>query len=204
MADDIELVTALRKGDEQVFATLVRTWGPAMLRHARLYVRSRASAEDAVQETWLAVIKGLDGFRGEASLRSWTFRILTNISQKHGGRDGRNVPIGLASDGPSYEASRFRTLDDPWPGHWRSDAAPTPWQPESQALSHETRATVDEALDHLPHRQRQVVELRDVHGLSSAEVCDALAISAENQRVLLHRGRSRVRAALDEVRRGVR
>jgi RNA polymerase sigma-70 factor (ECF subfamily) len=196
---DVELVASLRTGDEQVFATLVDAWSPAMLRQARNYVRSTASAEDVVQETWLAVLKGLEGFRGDASLRSWTFRILTNIARKHGGVDARSLPIGLANDPPSYEPGAFRGLDDPWPGHWRTDAVPQEWEPEHQALSLESRAVITAALTELPPRQREVVELRDVHGFSSQEVCDALEISPENQRVLLHRGRSQVRAALDAL-----
>ncbi len=196
-ANDAEMLDALRKGDEQAFALLVDDWSPAMLRSARFYVRSWASAEDAVQETWLAVLKGLDGFRGDSSLRSWVFRILANIARKRGGHEARSVPIGLVSDQPSYEAGRFRGLDDPWPGHWRTDAAPAPWHPEERLLSGEVRAQVHAALGGLPERQRVVVELRDVHGLSSDEVCDALSITPENQRVLLHRGRCRVRAALE-------
>lgn len=196
-ADETELLDALGKGDERVFAMLVDDWSPAMLRSARFYVRSMASAEDVVQETWLAVLKGLDGFRADSSLRSWVFRILANIARKRGGRDARSVPIGLASDQSSYESARFRGLDDPWPGHWRTDAAPTPWNPEERLLSGEARGRVHAALRELPERQRYVVELRDVHGLSSAEVCDALSITPENQRVLLHRGRSRIRTALE-------
>lgn len=194
--DDADVLEALRKGDEQAFATLIDSWSPSMLRYAGYFVRSHASAEDVVQETWLAVLRGLDGFRGDASLRSWTFRILANIARKRGGRDARSVPVGLTSDESTYEAGRFRGLGDPWPGHWRTDAAPTPWHPEERLLSREARDAVDAAMAGLPERQRVVVELRDVHGFSSAEVCDALAISQENQRVLLHRGRGRVRAAL--------
>jgi len=195
--DDTEVLEALRKGDERTFTMLIDSWSPSMLRYARYYVRSHASAEDVVQETWLAVLHGIDGFRGEASLRSWTFRILANIARKRGGRDARSIPIGLTSDEPTYEPGRFRGLDDPWPGHWRTNGAPTPWHPEERLLSREASHAVQEALATLPERQRIVVELRDVHGLSSAEVCEALAISAENQRVLLHRGRGRVRAALE-------
>ena len=195
--DDATLLELLRKGDEQTFASLVDGWSAAMLSYARHFVRSQASAEDAVQETWLAVIHGLDGFRGDASLRTWVFRILGNIARKRGGSDARVLPVGLASDEPSYESSRFRSLDDPWPGHWRSDGAPTPWEPEAHALGAEAQDVVLLALKELPERQRVVVELRDVHGLSSLEVCDALNISRENQRVLLHRGRGRVRSALE-------
>lgn len=195
--DDTELLNALRKGDEQAFVTLVDSWSPSMLRSARYYVRSQASAEDVVQETWLAVLRGLDGFRGDASLRSWTFQILANIARKRGGRDARSIPIGLGSDEPTYDRGRFRGLDDPWPGHWRTDATPAPWHPEERLLSREAKDAVYGALTELPERQRIVVELRDVHGLSSAEVCDALGISQANQRVLLHRGRGRVRAALE-------
>jgi RNA polymerase sigma-70 factor (ECF subfamily) len=168
-----------------------------MLRQARNYVRSTASAEDVVQETWLAVLKGLDRFRGDASLRGWTFRILTNIARKQGGKDARALPVGLAMDPPAYEPGAFRGVEDSWPGHWRSGAAPQAWEPEQQALSRESREVLAAALAKLPGRQREVVELRDVHGFSSQEVCEALSITPANQRVLLHRGRSQVRATLD-------
>jgi len=193
---DADLVSDLRSGDESAFARLVDLWSPAMLSVARSFVRSHASAEDVVQETWIAVLDGLASFRGDASLRTWTFRILANQARRRGRDDARIVPAETSTDDPSYPPSSFRDAADPWPGHWRSNAMPADWGPEDQVLSREALAAVQAALAELPDRQRVVVELRDVHDLSSAEVCEVLAISPQNQRVLLHRGRTRVRRRL--------
>jgi RNA polymerase sigma-70 factor (ECF subfamily) len=207
-ADDVHVVAALRKGDERVFATIIDRWSPAMLRYARTFVRSDASAEDVVQETWIAVLRGIEGFRGDASLRRWVFQILGNIGRRRGVSDARTVPVGLAGQHesdqaglstPAYPASSFRDLDDPWPGHWRSDAAPTRWQPEAEVVTADAVRLVERELAQLPERQRLVVALRDVHGFTGPEVCELLGLSPENQRVLLHRGRTRIRAALEST-----
>jgi RNA polymerase sigma-70 factor (ECF subfamily) len=167
-----------------------------MLRVARGYVRTHASAEEVVQETWLAVIRGLDGFEGRASLRGWVFTILANTARRRGRTEARVMT--LEHELP-VDPSRFRGDDDPWPGHWRDEAAPVEWGPESALLTAEFRTVLASALATLPERQRSVVELRDVHGLDADEVCELLDLSPTNQRVLLHRGRSRLRAALETV-----
>ena len=201
-AEEQELVEALRKGDEAAFAALVDRYGPSMLRVAQLYVRTRAVAEEVVQEAWLGVIKGLDRFEGRSSLKTWIFRILTNIAKTRGEREGRSVPFSsLASDdepdGPSVDPSRFRGPDELLGGNWSTP--PHAWQelPEAKLLAAETRARIEAAIAELPPNQRAVITLRDVEGFSSEEVCNVLDVSETNQRVLLHRARSKVRAALE-------
>jgi RNA polymerase sigma-70 factor (ECF subfamily) len=193
---DADLVDLLRGGDEPAFASIVRGWSPAMLRVARGYVRTHASSEEVVQDTWLAVIRGLDGFEGRASLRGWVFTILANTARRRGRTEARVMT--LEHELP-VDPSRFRGDDDPWPGHWRDEAAPVEWGPESALLTAEFRTVLASALATLPERQRSVVELRDVHGMDAHEVCELLDLSPTNQRVLLHRGRSRLRAALETV-----
>jgi RNA polymerase sigma-70 factor (ECF subfamily) len=198
--DQAKLVDALRSGDEQAFATLVRTWTPTMQRLASLYVRTQASVDDVVQETWLAVIRGLPSFRGEASLRTWAMSILSNIARKQGVKDSRSIPwSSLTADeqSPAEDPGRFQGQGGQWPGHWTSAGAPFPWSPERLLLSDEIRNTLIVALERLPERQRVVVALRDVDGFTSREVCDVLGVTAANQRVLLHRGRTQLRSALE-------
>ena len=195
LVENPELLDQLRAGDEVAFASIVRSWSPAMLRVARAYVHSSASAEEVVQEAWLAVVRGLSGFEGRAQLRTWTFRILVNVARRRGAREAR-MSAELA--GPTVDPDRFRGDDDPdWPGHWRAEAAPTGRGPESALLAREFRSVLATALADLPERQRAVVELRDVHGLDSEEVCELLDLTPANQRVLLHRGRARLRGALE-------
>lgn len=204
---DDDLVLRLRDGDETAFAEVVDAWSPMMLRVARLHVSTDASAEEIVQETWLAVVRGIGAFEGRSSLRTWVFRILTNLAKTRGVREARTVPmssLGPAEndDAPTVDPDRFRSADDEWAGHWRADAAPSRWpSPERSVLSAEIRDEVSGALAKLPERQRLVVTLRDVHGMGAAEVCTVLHLSAANQRVLLHRGRAQVRAALEDYYR---
>jgi RNA polymerase sigma-70 factor, ECF subfamily len=206
----LQLLELLRAGDQSAFAELVDTWSPVLLRVARLYVSTRASAEDVVQETWLAVIEQLDRFEGRSSLRTWVFRILENRARSRGVRDARAVPWSSAfgddaDDGrPTVDPTRFRGPGDQWPGGWTTAGRPTAWQPppEDAAVATEVRRQLGSALDELPERQRTVVELRDVHGLTSEEVCERLGVTPANQRVLLHRGRARLRARLEHVYRG--
>ena len=196
---DTDIVEALLGGDERAFAALVDTWTPAMLQVARRYVSTTATAEDVVQDTWVAVLRGLRQFRGDASLRTWVFRILMNVAKRRGGQEARITPWTVTSGGlePTFAPEGFRDATDPWPGHWRSTSEPRSWGPEELLLADEVRTKVTEALHDLPERQRTVVRLRDVEGFDADEVCELLEISPANQRVLLHRGRSRVRAALD-------
>jgi RNA polymerase sigma-70 factor (ECF subfamily) len=203
---DTELVDRLRAGDADAFAELVEDWSPLMLRLARTHVSTQASAEEIVQETWLAVIRGLDRFEGRSSLRTWVFRILTNQAKTRGVREARIVPwssVVPEEQGPTVDPDRFRGPDDRWPGGWTVEGRPSAWEPspESSAIAGEIRDRLAVALAELPERQRVVVSLRDVHGLSSDEVCDALGITTANQRVLLHRGRAGLRASLEDYYR---
>jgi RNA polymerase sigma-70 factor (ECF subfamily) len=195
--DDRDLVVCLRAGDEQAFATLVDGWAGWMLRLAREYVASEGVAEDVVQETWLAVLHGLDGFRGDASLRTWVYRILVNQAKRRGVREHRTIPfasLAVENGEPTVDPSRFQAPHDPAPGGWRQ--FPHEW-PEQVALTREVHDVVAAALVELPDRQRLVVILRDLQGHTSEEVCRMLGITATNQRVLLHRGRAVVRAHLE-------
>ena len=203
---DAELVDRLRAGDADAFAHLVEDWSPSMLRLARTYVSTQASAEEIVQESWLAVIRGLDRFEGRSSLRTWVFRIVTNQAKTRGVREARTVPwssVVPEDQGPTVDPDRFRGPGDQWPGGWTVEGRPTAWEPspESFAIAGEIRGRLAVALAELPERQRVVVSLRDVHGLSSDEVCDALGITTANQRVLLHRGRAGLRASLEDYYR---
>jgi RNA polymerase sigma-70 factor (ECF subfamily) len=199
---DAGLVQAIRAGDEAEFAALIDAWSPGLLRAARAYVGDVHSAEDVVQETWLAVLRGIDRFEGRASLRTWTYRILINIAKARGRSDARLVAVAdLAQEhpdadaGPTVDPSRFRGPGEPYPGHWRSP--PEQWpSPESAAIDAETRRMLAAAVADLPERQRVVVVLRDVEGYPAEEVCQILDITPANQRVLLHRARAAVRAAL--------
>jgi RNA polymerase sigma-70 factor (ECF subfamily) len=196
--DDHALVTALRSGDEQAFATLVDGWSGWMLRLAHEHVPSPAVAEEVVQETWLAVLQGLDKFRGDASLRTWVYRIVVNQAKRRGIRERRSIPFASLSDedrGPTVDPERFQAPGEQHPGGWRQ--FPEEW-PEQVALGREVREVVTSALTELSPRQRTVVTLRDLDGHSADEVCELLDITAGNQRVLLHRGRAVVRAHLEQ------
>ena len=177
---DAELVTLLRAGDEEAMSQLVDRWSPAMFRVARSFVGSPQSAEDVVQEAWLGMLRGLATFEGRSSLRAWTFTILVNQARTRGAREARTVPQ------PELE-------------YGAGEPAKTP---EGVMLSNEILLQVDRALSALPPRQRQVVTMRDVCGMTAEEVCAALGISPTNQRVLLHRARAALRPALAEYYRG--
>ncbi len=203
LTDDDEL-TALRAGDEAAFAALVDRYGPSMMRVARLYVRTPSVAEEVVQETWLAVLNGLDRFEGRSSLKTWIFSILVNIARTRGTREARSVPFSeLAAreadaDEAPVDPDRFQGTRDPQPGGWA--VPPASWAPipEQRLLSDETLERVRDAIAALPPAQRAVIALRDVEGWSSAETRAALDLSEGNQRVLLHRARAKVRAALED------
>jgi RNA polymerase sigma-70 factor (ECF subfamily) len=191
-----QLLEALRAGDEHAFAHLVSRHHATMLRVARNYVACTAVAEEVVQETWLGVVNGIHAFRGGSSLKTWIFRILINRAMSRGKREKRIVPfssLAPAGDGADEGFAPDRFLPD---GHWATPPRPFEAPADRMALL-EFRARLREALVHLPERQQIVVTLRDVEGLSSDEVCELLHISAENQRVLLHRGRTRLRQALE-------
>jgi RNA polymerase sigma-70 factor (ECF subfamily) len=198
---DHELVERLREGDESAFAELIDAYGAMMLRVAQMYVRDRASAEEVVQETWLAVLNGIDRFEERSSLKTWIFRILTNRAKTRGERDGRSLPFSALAgaddeaDEPSVDPDRFLGPDSPHPGAWA--APPRAW-PEDEILELETLGVIQMAIEQLPDAQREVIRLRDVEGWSPMEVADALEITDGNQRVLLHRGRAKLRHLLAE------
>jgi RNA polymerase sigma-70 factor, ECF subfamily len=205
VSSEAEVLDALRAGDEEAFAALVREYHPSLVRVARMYVSSQAAAEEVAGETWLAVVKGLPRFEGRSSLRTWIFRILTNIAKTRAKRDGRTLPFSALQDParvpePAVDADRFLDPEHPrWPGHWA--ARPEPW-PEDALLAAETRKRLAEAIEALPATQRAVISLRDIEGWTSEEVRNALDLSETNQRVLLHRARSKVRAALESYLEG--
>ena len=198
--EETALLERLRAGDERAFEELVERHYPTMLAVARHYVSSRAVAEEVVQEAWLGVLNGLDRFEGRSSLKTWILRILVNTAKTRGAREARTVPFAsLAADGdePAVGPERFRGADDPFPGHWR--AYPGNWQrlPDEALGARETLGVVIAAIEQLPPPQRLVITMRDIQGCSSEEVCEALDVSEGNQRVLLHRARSKVRSALE-------
>jgi RNA polymerase sigma-70 factor (ECF subfamily) len=200
---DEALVTALRRGDEDAFRTLVDEHGPFLLRLALMHVPSRAIAEEAVQDTWLAVLNGIDRFEGRSSLRTWIAGILLNISRTRGRRERRVLPFSFLArrreegrDEPAVDPDRFQSLRDSRPGEWARP--PAEWaSPEERLATEEARRILLEAIAELPVRQREVIALRDISGWSAAEARNALGLSETNQRVLLHRARSKVRAALE-------
>jgi len=198
---DDALVAGLRAGDEATFGRLLDAWSRSMARLARSYVSTQDSAEEVVQDTWLAVIQGVGKFEGRSSLKTWVYRILVNTAKNRGIREKRTVPwSGLLptgeDHGPTVDPARFQDANGEYPGHWREFPAPWP-TPEGAVLAGEIRQVIDEVLDTLPARQRTVLTLRDVDGHESEEVCAMLEISAANQRVLLHRARAAVRARLE-------
>jgi RNA polymerase sigma-70 factor (ECF subfamily) len=194
---DRELLARLRAGDEAAFMTLVDRYGALMLRVALMHVRSRAVADEVVQEAWLGVIRGLDRFEGRSSLKTWILRIVANLARTRGVREQRSVPLSALEDEPSVDPGRFRPPDDRYPGGWA--VPPHAWArlPEESLVAEETLRLVREAIDRLPARQQEVITLRDVEGWDSDEVCAALDLTEGNQRVLLHRARSKVREELE-------
>ena len=202
---DADVVDALRRGDEAAFRQVVLQYHPALVRTAKSFVRSQSVAEEVAQDTWLAVVRGLASFEGRSSFKTWLFRILINQARTRGQREARTTASGsfLEEDEASVSASRFNDMDHRWPRHWR--ALPTDWGqlPEDKLASDETRTVIDGVIESLPTNQRQVITLRDMEGFDSREVSTALDLSEGNQRVLLHRARSKVRAALELHLEGV-
>jgi RNA polymerase sigma-70 factor (ECF subfamily) len=202
-ADDAELVAALRRGDQDAFAALVDELSPALMRMALMHVSSRAVAEDVVQETWIAVIEGIDRFEGRSALRTWIFQILLNKARTRGKRDKRSLPFSSlrrggdgGEDEPAVDADRFQGGDGRFPGWWARP--PAEWEGVDAKLENdEVRDVLLRAIAELPERQREVIVLRDLQGYSAEEARNILDVGETNQRVLLHRARSKVRAALE-------
>ncbi|HEX5949557.1 MAG TPA: sigma-70 family RNA polymerase sigma factor [Actinomycetota bacterium] len=203
---DLAIVERLRAGDETAFMMLVEQHQAGMLRIARMYVSSRAVAEEVVQEAWLGIVKGLERFEGRSSLRTWMYRIVANIAKTRARAEGRSVPFSsLAGDeerASAIDASWFQDETGRYPEHW--GAPPSPWKaiPEERLVGHETLERIGRAIDSLPPTQAEVIRLRDVLGWTSEEVRNALDLSETNQRVLLHRARSRVRRELHDYLTG--
>jgi RNA polymerase sigma-70 factor (ECF subfamily) len=201
--DDAELVEALRRGDEAAFARLVDELNPGLMRLALAHVPSRAVAEEVVQDTWVGVLRGIDRFEGRSSLRTWIFQILLNNARTRGKREKRTLPFASfrrrgeeGRDEPAVDADRFQGRRGERPGHW--SRPPVEWDsPVERLAADATRDVMLKAIAGLPLRQREVLALRDIQGYSAEEARNALAVSETNQRVLLHRARSKVRSALE-------
>lgn len=197
IADDLELLALLRAGDEDAFATLMDTYYASMLHVARGYVSTHEAAEDVVQDTFLGVIRGIDSFEGRSTIKTWMFRILVNRAQTRGEREGRVRPFSSIDDGSgaTVDPDRFRKSGR-WAGFWSTAPSRTEL-PEASALAAEFGTRLSVAIESLPTTQRAVLELRDVHGVGSQEVCELLDLTEANQRVLLHRARAKVRSLLE-------
>lgn len=203
--DEAFLLNALRSGDEAAFAQLVEQYHPSLIRLALIFVQDPSIAEELAQETWLAVLQGLNRFEARSSLKTWIFTILTNKAKTRGQRENRTIVFSDldedASDSPTVDPDRFRPpTSEKSPNHWAADAKPQSWAniPEDTLLTQETVKLINQTISALPESQKMVITLRDVDELSSDEVCNILGISETNQRVLLHRARARVRQALED------
>jgi RNA polymerase sigma-70 factor (ECF subfamily) len=200
-SEEAGILARLRAGDERAFESLVESYHGTMIAVARNYVKTRDVAEEVVQEAWLGVLNGVDRFEGRSSLKTWIMRILVNTAMTRGGREARSVPFSSLApadeEQPAVEPERFRPPGEAFAGHW--NGYPGDWSslPEAGLLGRETLDVVKRAIEELPASQRPVITMRDIAGCSAEEVCDALDVSAGNQRVLLHRARSHVRAALE-------
>jgi RNA polymerase sigma-70 factor (ECF subfamily) len=202
--DEEQLMAALRAGDEHAFATVVDRYGPAMLRLALAHTPSRAVAEEVVQEAWLGVLRGLDRFEGRSSLKTWVMSIVVNRARTRGERERRTLPLSFLQrrreegrDEPVVEPDRFQGRRGELPGWWA--VPPDRWeQPDERLSRDDARAVMLDTIAGLPRRQRDVIALRELNGWSAEETCNALGLSETNQRVLLHRARSKVRAALEK------
>lgn len=195
---EVELIAKLRARDQAAFGALLDDMHGRLIRLAMAFVPSRAVAEEVVQETWVGVLDGIDSFEGRSSLRTWIYRILTNRAKTRGVRENRTVPISALADtdGPAVDESRFSS-GGMWanpPGRWDTGPSPTP---EEALSSAQTMAMIEKAIDSLPELQRAVITLRDIDQIDSQEVCNVLGISETNQRVLLHRARSKLRTLLE-------
>ncbi|MGE5140872.1 MAG: RNA polymerase sigma factor [Rudaea sp.] len=202
-SQDLDLVAALRRGDESAFGQLIERYQNSMLRIARLYISDSVVAEEVVQETWLGVLQGLARFEGRSSLKTWIFRILVNQAKTRAVRERRSMPFSAfgqveeTDDEPAVDPDRFLPPGSEYAGGWKSFPADWTAIPEERLLAAETMAIVREAIRAMAPVQREVITLRDIEGWTSEEVCNVLELGETNQRVLLHRARSKVRRALE-------
>jgi RNA polymerase sigma-70 factor (ECF subfamily) len=203
MDEDADLVAGLKRGEERAFVALVRRYQPPLLRLAIVYCRSLAVAEEIVQDTWLGVIRGIGKFEERATFKTWLFQILVNRARTRAAQEGRAGSFSTLNEEaeapgePAVPPERFRAADDKWANNWA--VPPQSWGESSDArlLAGETMELIQQAISTLPPAQQQVITLRDVEGWPSEDICNVLLISETNQRVLLHRARSRVRALLE-------
>jgi RNA polymerase sigma-70 factor, ECF subfamily len=198
-----KVIEGLRQGEESAFVFLIDRYTTVMTRIALMYVADAATAEEIVQDTWIAVLEGIGRFEGRSSLKTWIFKILTNKAKTRGEQEARNLAFSAwetldEADEPAVDAERFRSPDAPqWPGGWADPPKPWTSAPEAQVLSREIMWTLQQAIDALPDRQRTILVLNDIEGWASREVCNVFNLTETNQRVLLHRARSKVRQALE-------
>lgn len=197
MAEEAQLIASLRAGDQTAFATLIECHTPALLRVARAYVPDPSIAEEVVQHTWVAVIKGIHRFESRSSLRKWLFAVLIDIAKSRGVREG-DADALTEFEGATVPAERFHGSGEPGAGSWKEPLAAFPDSSEGTVLATELRDIAQRELDQLPGRQRTVVTLRDMVGFDSVEVCELLDISVTSQRVLLHRGHTAIRQVLED------
>jgi RNA polymerase sigma-70 factor (ECF subfamily) len=199
--DDPHLIELLRNGNEAAFVALIDRYSDTMVRLAMFYVAAWQVAEEVVQETWMSVFEHLGHFEGRSSLKTWMFRILINCAKTWAQREGRSLPFssrsGMGTDHaePAIEPDHLLPADHHWAGHWVSVKREE--MPEERLLWQETRMCLERAIEALPPKQRQIIILRDIEGWTSNEICSTLGISEGNQRVLLHRARSKVRSTLE-------
>jgi RNA polymerase sigma-70 factor (ECF subfamily) len=201
--DDVRVIEALRARDDAAFTMLIEQYHGSLVRLAMVYVHDRAAAEEVVQDTWIGLLESLDRFEGRSSLKTWLFRILLNCARARARKEARTIPFSAAFGpedmGGDEAPGRFFPRWMPLLGdHWIRPVASWSDDPERRALSHETRAHIQRSIDALPPAQREVIMLRDVAGFGPDEVCNALGLSDTNQRVILHRARTRVRKALEQ------
>jgi RNA polymerase sigma-70 factor (ECF subfamily) len=200
--EDAAVVAAIRSGDESAFVAFASAHQSGLRRLARLWTKSDDLADEVVQDTWAALLEGIDRFEGRSSLKTWLCGTVINVARSRLRKEGRTVPLSSVcepSDEPSVDPRRFADDSEPWTGHWCVPPAPFPDDPEGGAMRAELRVRLEEAVAELPEPQRSVLVLRDVEGLSGEEVCNVLGLTDTNQRVLLHRARSKVRAFLERT-----